>query len=154
MKQLTLAIALAMFALPVAIPAQTPTGLVACQDHWAGSIGALSLGENFENVRRFYNGRVTLFQLDTEEPAAASFGYAVQMPSGDGTTEPAYFQCFLNWGFGFVDVAAAQSSYDPQRGLTLTIPRQSYDHDTGSTRPDEPIRLLINFAQGTITELN
>ncbi len=154
MKKLTFAMALAGLALPTAASAQMPTGIVPCQDHWAGSIGALSLGENFENVRRFYNGRVTLMQLDTEEPAAASFGYAIQMPSGDGSNEPAFLQCFLNWGFTYVDVAAAQSSYDPARGLTLTIPTRSYDVEQGGSAPGEPIRLLINIAEGTITELD
>ncbi|NNC72135.1 MAG: hypothetical protein HKN78_04580, partial [Sphingomonadaceae bacterium] len=96
----------------------------------------------------------TVMRLDTEEPAAASFGVAVVFPDGNGDLGPVGLACWLNWGFGFVDVAATQSAYDPAQGLTLTIPTGRYDPETGGTRPGAPIRWLINLAQGSITDLD
>lgn len=154
MKRLTKIAALAALAWPAMAAAQTPSGLVPCQDHFAGGLAALSLGENNANVRHFYNGMVTLLLLDTEEPAAASYGFAVLMPSGDGEEEPAFMTCWLNWGFTYVDTAAATSRYDPAEGLTLTIPVLMYDHETGMGREAPPVRLLINAGQGTIRQLD
>ena len=140
--------ALAALAWPTAAAAQQQRTLLPCSEVSAG-LTQLALGANEEGVRSFYEGRVTLLQLDYVEPACCSWGVAVLMPDGDGETEPAGTACWAIWGYAAVDLQRATSRYDPVEGLTLTIPTLDYDHDTGGTRPGAPIRLRIDVGEGT-----
>ena len=144
--------ALAALAWPTAGFAQT-SELYPCDD--AGvALEDVAAGADLSGVRSFYRGDVTLFALDTIEPACCSAGVAIVMPAEPHGNEPVGFACWAIKGLAAVDLRAARSSYDPRRGLTLTIPTRGYDPDTGGTVPAEPIRLRIDAARGTIVDLS
>lgn len=142
---------MAELLLPSAVSARE--GPIDCRDNEVG-LDWLLIGENGEGVRSFYNGMVTLLRLDSEEPAAASAGLAILMPSGDGSDEPAFITCHAYRYFGAIDFDAMVAEYDPARGLTLTIPTSDPDFDSGGTVPGRPIRVMINAGNGTITPLD
>lgn len=145
--------ALAALAWPAVATAQlTPTGLVSCEEARA-DLTDLAIGENGDGVRTFYEGSVVLVRLDYVEPACCSAGIAILSPEGDGESEPQGRACHAAWGYGWIDFDAIESSYDPARGLTLTIPTTMVDVEYGTPNPGPPIRVLINAGQGTITDL-
>ena len=150
-KPFRLLLALA-FAWPAAANAQTG-GLMDCDDAGADLI-SLAADEHGHGIRSFYQGQVTLFELNTEEPAAAPAGIAVVMPHAPVENEPLYTACWAMVGYGRVDIAAARSSYDSSSGLTLIIPTMAYDADRNRYVAAPPIRLRINATRGTIVDLD
>lgn len=149
MRMMTGAFAL---ALATAAPAQT-RGFVPCDEHWASNFYALSVGENGEGIRSFYQGQVLLLHINTDEPAFFPEGVILLMPDGDGSDGPIGRHCFVNWGFTAIDVDASEAVYDPARGLTLTIPAQNTNPDDYSSI-DVSVRVLINVGAGTVTPLD
>ncbi len=145
-------VALALLACPAAGLAQT-SELFPCDEAGVG-LESVAVGADLSGVRNFYRGNVTLFALDTIEPACCSAGIAIVMPAEPHGNEPVGFACWAIKGLAAVDLGAARSSYDPRRGLTLTIPTRGYDPETGATIPGEPIRLRIDAARGTIVDLS
>ena len=128
------------------------SGLRPCDDVGVG-LWAVVPGANNRGIRSFYDGQVTLFELDTIEPAAAPAGVAVvipDVPDVEGIPTP---QCWAVINFSSVDVAAARARYDPRQGLTLTIPTWRYDEESSRSVPAEPIRLRIDAGRGTIVEV-
>src|SRR5688572_4427394 len=117
MRLIRLAV-LAVLAWPAIAAAQPQRTLLPCSEVSAG-LTQLALGANNEGVRSFYEGRVTLLELDYVEPACCSWGVAVLMPDGNGESEPAGTACWAIWGYSGVDVQAATSLYNPVEGLTL-----------------------------------
>jgi len=143
--------ALAALAWPAAAGAQR-SELYSCEE--AGvDLTSVSVGADLGGVRSFYEGRVTLFALDTVEPACCASGVAVVMPAEPHGDEPVGYACWAIKGVAAVDLRSARSSYDPRRGLTLTIPARDYDADTGATISGEPIRLRIDAGRGTISDI-
>lgn len=141
-------------ALAFGAPVQAQTnGFEPCDEHWAANMTTLFVGENGEGIRSFYNGSVLLLRINTEEPAFFPEGVILLMPDGDGSEGPIGRLCFVNWGFGSVDVDETQSSYDPARGLALTIPAGSTDPSTYESM-DRTIRVLVNVGAGSVTPLN
>jgi hypothetical protein len=130
-----ISIALAALAWPAAAPAQT-SELHRCDEAYVG-LQDVAVGADLSGVRTFYQGNVTLFALDTVEPACCPAGVAIVMPAEPRGNEPVGFTCWAIKGLAAVDLRAARSSYDPRRGLTLTIPTRGYDPDTGATIPAE-----------------
>ena len=104
-------------------------------------------------TRTFANGKIRIIALDTAEPACCSFHLAIIAP--DPENELGLRQCVaLNdgseWtGFQFVDVKGTQSSYDPGRGLLLSVPVERYIDGTRSSKFVVDVR--INQATGAIT---
>ena len=106
-----------------------------------------------EATRTFANGKIRIIALDTAEPACCSFHLAIIAP--DPENELGLRQCVaLNdgseWtGFQYVDVQGTESSYDPSRGLLLSVPVERYIDGTRSTKLVVDVR--INQATGAIT---
>ena len=106
-----------------------------------------------EATRTFANGKIRIIALDTAEPACCSFHLAIIAP--DPENELGLRQCVaLNdgseWtGFQFVDVKGTKSSYDPGRGLLLSVPVERYIDGTRSSKFVVDVR--INQATGAIT---
>jgi hypothetical protein len=147
-----LAVMATLFAAPVAASAQTH-GFVPCEDHWSAAIRNIWVTDDGEGVRSFAQGAVRLIRIDTEEPAVASGGVVLLMPDGDGSEEPIGVACYVNWGYGIVDVDETQASYDPATGLTLTIPTQTMSLDTNHM-VERPIRIRIDLGSATLTPLD
>ena len=144
--------ALAALAWPATANAQR-SGLSSCEETGV-DLTNVAVGADLGGVRNYYEGLVTLFAIDTVEPACCASGVAVVMPAEPHGDEPVGFACWAIKGAASIDLRAARSSYDPRRGLTVTIPARDYDPDTGGTVPGEPIRLSIDAGRGTIVDLS
>ncbi len=102
------------------------------------------------NTRTFSNGKTRIAALDTIEPAA---GWAYVLVLSPPYDELGSRQCKVigmnGMGFAGMDFSQMQSSYDPNRGLSFTVPVAEYNFDTGAGVP----RLLwfqLNQATGAI----
>ena len=106
-----------------------------------------------QHTRTFANGAIRIIGLDTGEPACCSYHLAIIAPDPQEENWPR--QCLaLNdggeWtGFQSVDVGGTQSSYDPGRGLLLSVPVERYIDGIRSTKMVVDIR--INQATGEVT---
>ena len=143
---------LILSAAAMAAPATAAgSGLQPCEDLGVG-LWAVVAGADRGGIRTYYDGQVTVFELDTVEPAAAPAGVAFVIPDRpdvEGIPSP---QCWAIINYTAVEVRRAQARYDPTAGLTLTIPAQGYDGERAIPAP--PIRVRINVGQGTIVDLN
>lgn len=124
-----------------------------CSDD-AATASAANIASPWEkNTRLFYNGQVRVAVMDTGgEPVCCSMHLLVLSPAG-GNDEPEYTACHLindHEGLGFVslDIAKIAASYDPKKGLLITIPYGLYKDDGGSKPGTGKIRL--NLAKGTV----
>lgn len=142
-----LSISAALLATPFAASAQTHE-LVDCEGQWQASIQNIWITDNGGGIRTFYNGAIRVIRIDTEEPAAASAGLVILMPEAQGWEGIPGTVCRVLWGFGSVDVDHIRSSYDPERGLTLTVPTSMMD-SSGIGQNPRDIRILINAARAT-----
>ncbi len=104
-----------------------------------------------DNSRTFYNGDVTIFNVDTVEPAACAMHLAIVMP--DRTQEYAGARRVWVVGcFSSVDIKQAKTSYDPNLGLLLEVPYAYYDGNTGQSVPSPaPVRIRLNMATAMVT---
>ncbi|UWQ17392.1 hypothetical protein [Jannaschia sp. M317] len=97
-------------------------------------------------TRTFANGAIRLVALDTEEPAAAAYHILVTFPD----PEMRFLDCRLisageGLGYGGLFLSRANASYDPARGLTVTVPAVD---GLGDARV---ITFTVNRATGTVT---
>lgn len=109
--------------------------------------------------RTFANGAIRIALLDTEEPACCPVHLLILSPSGE-VEGPGYRACHVlslgeTLGFNGIDFAAITASYDPARGLALSVPASVWQE---GMRPDgnpEPwavnVVLRINQATGAVT---
>lgn len=141
---------LAALALPMAAQAQS-TGFEDCENAWPAQLQNLAIGENGEGIRTFYDGAVTLMQIDTIEPAAASGGVIVMMWTGSDLGDLERL-CWVTAGHGGVDVEATAARYDPAEGLTLAVPTRTYSPDDGRLT-EGAIRFRLDAGAGTLTPL-
>lgn len=96
---------------------------------------------------RFYNDDVMFLLIDTIEPAAAAYGVAVIYPDPENGLPV----CQAAVGFSGVDLMAATSTYEPSKGLTVTMPTKKYDPDTGTSVPGDALVIRVNLATGLIS---
>lgn len=104
-----------------------------------------------QSIAAYANGGIRLALLDMVEPAGGAWKLAVISPPRD---ELGFRQCRVigadGIGFYNLDFAKRRASYDPARGLTLTLPAQHY-------LPEDPeggwyhLALTINQQTGDIT---
>ncbi|MDP5305894.1 hypothetical protein [Paracoccus spongiarum] len=81
-----------------------------------------------DNTATYAEGQVRIALLDFVEPAGGAFRLMILSPPRD---ELGFRQCrvvLAGNGIGFYDMdfAARRSSYDPARGLTITLPARHY----------------------------
>ncbi len=134
--------------------AQEPFRALARCERIELGLESVAVGSDLSGVRTFHEGRVTLFVIDRVEPACCAFGVAIVMPAETSADEPESMSCWVKWGYAGVDLRRAQATYDPRRGLTLTIPARDYDPETGATARGAPIRLRLDVGRGTIVDLD
>jgi len=101
-----------------------------------------------QNSRTFANNSIVVYNIDTEEPAAASAGLAIIFP--DPQAPEGGSLCYSLTFLRAIDVMKAVSSYDANKGLLLTIP--AYENIDGEKTKAVTIKLRINQAKGTVTQ--
>lgn len=105
-----------------------------------------------ENSSTYADGKIRVAVLDFTEPAATAWKLLVLSPPYD---EVGYRQCRIVeisenvgfYGFRFND---HEASYDPETGLTLTIPASTYNVETDEADWKE-LTVTINQLTGEIT---
>jgi hypothetical protein len=130
-----------------AVPAQAVT-VAACD----GLASVQAIAEPWEaNTRTFANGEIRVVVLDTIEPAAAAFHLAILHPPRDELGSPMCSQVSVSGGMGFggMDLGPAVASYDPARGLTVTLPVSLYDPDTAGF-VQSTLSVTINQSSGQV----
>lgn len=100
---------------------------------------AWNLVEPWETHSASYaKGEIRVAVIDTGDPAAAAVHLLVFSPP---VGEAGFRQCRLvsltaeGSGFHDLDFPARKASYDPARGLTLTIPAETFVPETGQGTP-------------------
>ncbi|MDO5630578.1 MAG: hypothetical protein Q4G22_01945 [Paracoccus sp. (in: a-proteobacteria)] len=144
------AVVLTLTAAPAAAQAVNPCG------DWTR---ADSIAEPWEQMSASYaNGEVRLAQIDSIEPAAASVHLLILSPPYD---EAQARQCRVvslheavrgGWPSGFyaLDFPARTATYDPAKGLVVTMPAETFVPETGGGAP-ATLTVTINQASGQIT---
>lgn len=99
-----------------------------------------------KHARTFYNNQLSIFNIDTIEPAAASAGLALTFAGehGEGT-------CIYVGPFSSVSpVSDAKARYEEGKGLLIELKTGDYG-DNGPQKPSKPLRLRVNLKTGTVT---
>ncbi|MDZ4391824.1 hypothetical protein [Cypionkella sp.] len=104
------------------------------------------------NTRFFANGAVRLTVMDTVEPAAAAFHLLVLSPPLD---ELEGRQCRVvsldgATGFASLSLTGTAATYDPTKGLTISVPAKRYLPDTGEFGAATLV-VTINQSTGAIS---
>lgn len=119
---------------------------------------ARNLQEPWEETTASYaNGDVRVAVLDMMEPAAAAVHLMILSPPRNEIGDR---QCKLvslsrpdgGGAFGFfnIDFAGRSADYDPEQGLRLQIPIETFVPETGGGEPAE-LTVIINQSTGEIT---
>ncbi len=124
------------------------------------TVTARNLAEPWEaNSATYAGGDIRVAVIDTLEPAAAAVHLMVLSPPrnevGDRQCRLISFeQAEGGVGIGFFDIDFAKRSaeYDPSRGLTLTVPVEAFDVDTGGGKPHQ-MKVTINQSSGEVTAM-
>ena len=106
-------------------------------------------GPYAETIREYANGAIRVIALDVGEPASGSFHVMVTYPH----PEDPWQHCALisnqdNIGFGWLNMADVEASYDPAIGLSVTIPIETV---SGVASWDQLLTITVNQATGTVT---
>lgn len=131
-----------------AAQAASPVAVGPCGDR----AGAEYIAEPWEaNIATYAQGQIRLAIIDHTEPAAAAVSLMVLAPPLDETGLRRCQLVTLDGGSGFYDMDfdRRKAAYDPAKGLTLTIPAQRFDADTGLGKP-ATLSLTINQRSGQI----
>ena len=116
------------------------------------TLGPESIAEPWSaESRTFANGVIRVAHMDTGgEPVCCPSHLLVLAPAGAPPED--YRVCHMvsarsegPTGFLWVDVPGISSSYDPERGLLLTVPTRTYEG------PDASFAVRINQATGAVT---
>lgn len=110
-----------------------------------------------EHSRTYANGAIRIAHLDTGgEPVCCASHLLVLSPAG-GVDEPEYRACHVvsaggGLGFNRVDIPGTTASYDPARGLLLSVPVWHWHDGMNQGRPAivERMEVRINQAAGTV----
>ncbi|WP_323035855.1 hypothetical protein [Pararhodobacter sp.] len=110
------------------------------------------------NSRTFANGNIRVAWLDTGgEPVCCSSHLLILSPSGNGADEPIYRQCRVasaqpGQGFYAVDVPGISASYDPNKGLLLSVPISHWHQgmENGAGPIPDRMEIRINQANGAV----
>lgn len=147
-------IRLGLALLALAAPA---TAQVVADCDWLGA--AANIPEPWEvHSRTFANGAIRVAAADPGEPACCAVHLMVLSPSGDGRDDPVWRQCRVvsaSEGLGFftVDVPGITASYDPAKGLLLSVPVEHWlgEGTAGPVAVPDRMEVRINQATGSVT---
>lgn len=140
---------LAMCALPSLAVGQA---VRECDTFEANARNLAFLSDSTPAVNLFANGDVWTIGLDTLEPACCSAHLMVNFFT---EVEPFPFCAMISAseGLGFSGIIFEQmtATYDPNVGLTLTMPAGRYD---GAASVLSPLVVTINRATATVTAIH
>ncbi|MEM7498933.1 MAG: hypothetical protein AAF371_13185 [Pseudomonadota bacterium] len=108
----------------------------------------------YENITAFANGAIRLAVSDAGEPACCSLRLVVLYPDPDdpdGGRACTVLEDGEGTGFFSIDVREADGSYDPETGLSVTVPANRAAADGSGAGPRADIRFVVNQKTGTIT---
>jgi hypothetical protein len=106
-----------------------------------------------KNTKTFYKGQVRAVLIDTGgEPACCSLHLMILSP-GLAQDEPPFTACHLisdhdNFGFGNIDFDKIAASYDPKKGLLITVPMIVSNGD--DVQKPGVAKVRLNLAAGTV----
>jgi hypothetical protein len=100
-----------------------------------------------DNSRQFYNGQVSVYLVDTIEPACCSAGVAIVLP--DAESELGDSKCFAVLYQSTIDLKAARANYSPANGLLIEMPAKEQD-DAGN-QISKPLKLRVNLKSSAAT---
>lgn len=147
-----------IFALTAATLPMIAQAQVTTECGWVGN--PANILEPWEaNSRTFANGNIRIAILDTGgEPVCCAAHLLVLSPSGDGRDGPIYRQCRVvsaqpGQGFYQMDFTGLNASYDPARGLLVSVPVAHWHQgvETGQSPIWERMDIRINQATGAVT---
>lgn len=92
--------------------------------------------------KTYYNGKVAVYSVDKEEPAASPAGVAINLPIKGEGGEPKYIACKSVSGLSDVEWDKKTSSYDAEKGILIEVPASQYNR---KTRGFDPVRLKIRI---------
>ena len=104
-----------------------------------------SIGNLVGNVRSFAQGAIRVAHVDTEEPALAPEHLLIFVAE-----EPMGVSCFAvsadadGVGFNSVDMDKLQGSYDPKKGLLLSIPVRVWDDKKPGPKPVSSVKVRVS----------
>ena len=117
-----------------------------CED---AGVGLASLVQPLaRNHLVLYDGKVVVYNVDTIEPACCSGGVAVVVPDNDDPVGGS--SCTAVIAIGSVDATKGKRSYDPSRGLLLTMPTRIFDGESG-LKPGPDLKLRIDLKASKVT---
>ncbi len=104
-----------------------------------------------ENTRTFSNEKVRVAAIDTVEPAAAAFHLLILSPPYDevGGRQCRVISRATNIGFTALYFQEMQASYDPSKGLMITVP-VGLDPDKIGLSEAQLLTLTLNQSTGEI----
>ena len=110
-----------------------------------------------EHSRTFANGAIRIVLLDTGGEPACCSSHLLVLSVGGGVDDPEFRACRVisassGMGFYWVDIPGTTASYDPARGLLISVP-VSHWHDgmnTGNPAIVERMEVRINQAARTV----
>jgi len=105
------------------------------------------IGPVAKNSLVLYDGKVTVYNVDTIEPACCSSGIAVVLP--DIKDELGGRACMASIGYTSIDATKAKRSYDPAKGMLLELPTQTQT-DAGQPGPVVTTKLRINLTNSSV----
>lgn len=144
------ALAVAAAALPFSVQAQEIS-----ECGWVANPANI-LEPWSEFSRSFANGAIRIAVLDTAgEPVCCATHLLIIAPSAPDNG-PVYRQCFVasargSMGFYDIDFKGITASYDPARGLLLSVPVSYYHDGVGTGAPGIPDQIEIRIDQLTGT---
>lgn len=139
-RLLPLAVALLLIAGPAAA-----LEVKSCDD---ANIGLTELiAPVGKNSHTYKDDKVSVYAVDTVEPACCAAGVAVVMP--DVADETGGNQCLAVVGVASVQLEDTTAADDPVKGLLITIPTRVFS-EAADSAPGEPIKLRVNAEKGTL----
>ncbi len=123
---------------------------------WLSS--AANIWEPWEdNTKTYANGAIRIAKIGTDDPACCTAHLLILSPGEPGP--PGWIRsCNIlsssnGLGFNEVFLEDITTSYDPAKGLLLSVPIGFYDPENAYTDPDlfQTINVRINQATGTVT---
>ncbi len=100
------------------------------------------------NSRTYKDDKVSVYVVDTAEPACCAAGVAVVLP--DAADELGGSKCLAVVGVASVQLDEAASEDDAAGGLLITIPTRVFN-EAADSAPGQPMKLRVDVERGTLT---
>lgn len=134
--------------LPSLVLLARPLAALELKDCEEANVGITALiAPVAKNSRSYKDDKVSVYAVDTIEPACCAAGVAVVIP--DVADELGGSKCLAVVGVASVQLDEAVSEDDPAKGLLISIPTRVFN-EAADSAPGEPIKLRIDVEKGTL----